>query len=120
MVRSLMRLALMLLASMLVFGGSAAAFQTDPATPAALPEPRLPAVVEDVNGASVTVEDVSRIVPLSGDIAEIVWTLGLGAEHRRRRRQRRLPGGSWAQLPQIGFERQLSAEGHPLAQPDAS
>src|SRR5215204_240498 len=42
------------------------------------PEPQLPVTVTGVDGQTVTVEDIERIVPLSGDIAEILWTLGLG------------------------------------------
>jgi len=33
----------------------------------------LPVTVTDANGTEVTITDISRIVPLSGDIAEIVW-----------------------------------------------
>ena len=46
-------------------------------TPVAAPQ--LPVTVTDAAGNEVTVEDISRIVPLSGDIAEIIWGLGLGA-----------------------------------------
>ncbi|MGX2997581.1 heme/hemin ABC transporter substrate-binding protein [Streptomyces sp. JNUCC 64] len=41
-------------------------------------EPRLPATVESADGRRVEVTDVSRIVPLSGSLNEIVFTLGLG------------------------------------------
>lgn len=40
--------------------------------------PSLPVTVTDARGEQVTVEDVSRIVPLSGSLAEIVYSLGLG------------------------------------------
>ncbi|MCI3930311.1 ABC transporter substrate-binding protein [Streptomyces sp. AN091965] len=42
------------------------------------PEPKLPVTVDSADGEKVTVEDTSRIVPLSGSLNEIVFTLGLG------------------------------------------
>ncbi|MEV0317905.1 hemin ABC transporter substrate-binding protein [Streptomyces sp. NPDC050658] len=42
------------------------------------PEPKLPATVTSADGKKVTVEDTSRIVPLTGSLNEIVFTLGLG------------------------------------------
>lgn len=47
-----------------------------PTTTAAVPD--LPVTVESTDGRSVTVEDVSRIVPLQGSLAEIVFDLGFG------------------------------------------
>jgi iron complex transport system substrate-binding protein len=88
-----------------------AAFQE--ASPAASPaaEPQLPATVTGVDGQTVTVEDVSRIVPLSGDIAEILWTLGLGDKIVGVDVSAVYPPEVMGPLPKIGFERQLSAEG---------
>jgi iron complex transport system substrate-binding protein len=43
------------------------------------PVPVLPVTVESADGRAVTVTDVSRIVPLQGNISEIVFDLGLGA-----------------------------------------
>ncbi|WP_188114144.1 heme/hemin ABC transporter substrate-binding protein [Streptomyces apricus] len=43
-----------------------------------VPEPRLPVTVRSADGREVTVEDAGRIVPLSGALSEIVFTLGLG------------------------------------------
>lgn len=83
--------------------------QAAPATPEAV-TPQLPVTVTDVNGNQVTVSDTSRIVPLSGDIAEIIWTLGLGANIVGVDLSAVYPA-ELTQLPQIGFERQLSAEG---------
>jgi iron complex transport system substrate-binding protein len=40
--------------------------------------PALPVTVESADGRAVTVDDVSRIVPLEGNLAEIVFDLGLG------------------------------------------
>ncbi|MFF0535060.1 heme/hemin ABC transporter substrate-binding protein [Streptomyces coelicoflavus] len=42
------------------------------------PEPRLPVTVRSADGERVTVERAGRIVPLSGSLSEIVFTLGLG------------------------------------------
>ncbi|MEV0647560.1 ABC transporter substrate-binding protein [Phytomonospora sp. NPDC050363] len=43
-----------------------------------IPEPRLPVTVASADGASVTLTSVDAIVPLSGSLSEIVFTLGLG------------------------------------------
>ncbi|MFD5553148.1 hemin ABC transporter substrate-binding protein [Streptomyces sp. NPDC127068] len=53
-----------------------AADRVEPLATAA--QPRLPATVESADGRRVKVTDVSRIVPLSGSLNEIVFTLGLG------------------------------------------
>lgn len=79
------------------------------ATPAAQVD-GLPATVTDVTGAEVTVTDVSRIIPLSGDIAEIVWELGLGKNIVAVDLSAVYPA-ELQKLPQIGFERALSGEG---------
>jgi iron complex transport system substrate-binding protein len=42
------------------------------------PEPELPVTVRSADGAQVDVERAERIVPLSGSLSEIVFTLGLG------------------------------------------
>ncbi|MEU2768928.1 MULTISPECIES: heme/hemin ABC transporter substrate-binding protein [Streptomyces] len=44
------------------------------------PEPKLPAEVLSADGHTVTVEDTSRVVPLTGSLNEIVFTLGLGEQ----------------------------------------
>lgn len=41
-------------------------------------EPALPVTVRSADGRDVTVTDVSRIVPLRGNVAEVVFALGLG------------------------------------------
>jgi len=89
----------------------AIAVQTADASPVAAPEPQLPVTVQDVNGNDVTVTDVSRIVPLSGDVAEIVWSLGLADNVVGVDVSAVYPAEAWADLPRIGFERELSAEG---------
>ncbi|MFD7228927.1 hemin ABC transporter substrate-binding protein [Streptomyces sp. NPDC059881] len=46
----------------------------------AAPEPRLPVTVESADGTRVTVASTDRIVPLTGSLNEIVFTLGLGKQ----------------------------------------
>ena len=41
-------------------------------------EPQLPVIVDRADGRRVTVSDVSRIVALNGNIAEVVFALGMG------------------------------------------
>ncbi|WP_394325196.1 MULTISPECIES: heme/hemin ABC transporter substrate-binding protein [Streptomyces] len=69
-------------------GGTAAAPPDRPAaTPAAdrveplsgpAPRPALPATVRSADGHDVTVRKADRIVPLTGSLSEIVFSLGLG------------------------------------------
>ncbi|WP_308170238.1 heme/hemin ABC transporter substrate-binding protein [Acrocarpospora catenulata] len=42
------------------------------------PTPRLPATVRSADGRQVTVASAARILPLTGAISEVVFTLGLG------------------------------------------
>lgn len=42
------------------------------------PVPALPVTVDSADGVEITVDSAERIIPLSGSIAEIVYTLGLG------------------------------------------
>ena len=66
--------------------GSSAATASTKATAAAnrvqpltdTPEPQLPVTVRSADGKKVTVDKARRIVPLSGSLSEIVFTLGLG------------------------------------------
>lgn len=52
---------------------------TQPLVPVALdPTPSLPTTVESADGSTVTVTDISRILPLWGNLSEVVFTLGLG------------------------------------------
>jgi iron complex transport system substrate-binding protein len=87
------------------------------ATPAAAPSPQLPVTVKDINGKDVTVKDISRIVPLSGDIAEIIYDLGLQKNVVGVDVSATYPPHAWDGLPQIGFERNLAAEGILALQP---
>ncbi|MFG2935078.1 hemin ABC transporter substrate-binding protein [Streptomyces sp. NPDC048282] len=69
-------------------GGSAPTSATATATKAATadrvepltdtPAPELPVTVASADGRKVTVRQARRIVPLSGSLSEIVFTLGLG------------------------------------------
>lgn len=53
-----------------------AADRVEPLT--TVPVPHLPTTVRSVDGRSVTVGSADRIVPLTGGLSEIVFTLGLG------------------------------------------
>ncbi|MBK6014228.1 hemin ABC transporter substrate-binding protein [Streptomyces sp. MBT53] len=55
---------------------AAAANRVEPLTDT--PEPQLPVTVSSADGKKVTVREARRIVPLSGSLSEIVFTLGLG------------------------------------------
>ena len=75
------------------------------------PTPQLPVTVTDTNGDEVTVTDISRIVPLNGDLAEIVWALGLGDNVVGVDVSATYPPEATGPLPKIGYQRALSAEG---------
>jgi iron complex transport system substrate-binding protein len=85
---------------------------TLPPTPATVREatPVLPVTVQDKDGKSVTVKDVSRIIPLNGDIAEVVWALGLGEKVVGTDTSATYPEQAKA-LQKVGYQRTLSAEG---------
>ncbi len=72
--------------------------------------PVLPATIVDVQGNVVVVEDVSRIVVLNGDFTEVVFALGLG-EHVVAVDSSATYPDEVQELPQIGYQRSLSAEG---------
>lgn len=93
---------------------SSALAQVDstPSTSSATPStvtPRLPATVTDVTGASIEVTDVSRIIPLNGNVAETIFALGLGANVVAVDVSALYPPVA-RQLPKIGYQRELSAE----------
>ncbi|MGW1466394.1 heme/hemin ABC transporter substrate-binding protein [Streptomyces sp. NPDC002308] len=58
--------------------GSTAADRVEPLATAPVPE--LPVTVDSADGTEVTITSADRIVPLTGSLNEIVFTLGLG-EH---------------------------------------
>lgn len=88
-----------------------------PTTPSAAPTvgaaeaaPVLPVTVPSAGGGSVTVSDVSRVIPLNGDIAEIVFALGLGDKVVATDVSATYPAEA-ASKPKIGYQRSLAAEG---------
>lgn len=48
--------------------------------PATAPEPELPVTVDSADGTEVTVTSTDRLVPLTGSLNEIVFSLGLGKQ----------------------------------------
>ena len=72
--------------------------------------PSLPVTVQDANGKDVTITDVSRIIPLNGDLAEVVFALGLGPNVVATDVSATYPAEA-AAAPKIGYQRQLAAEG---------
>jgi iron complex transport system substrate-binding protein len=73
--------------------------------------PILPARVTDVDGKTVVIRNVSRIVPLNGDIAETIFTLGLTKNVVGVDTSALYPKSAVSRLPKIGYQRTLSAEG---------
>jgi iron complex transport system substrate-binding protein len=73
--------------------------------------PQLPATVADLNGQTVTVESVERIVSLTGDITEIVFALGMGDYVVGVDSSATYPPEQVQALPNIGYQRRLNAEG---------
>jgi len=73
--------------------------------------PVLPTRVQDVNGRTVVIRNVSRIVPLNGDIAETIFTLGLTSRVVGVDTSALYPKQTVEKLPKIGYQRTLSAEG---------
>ncbi|WP_371612230.1 heme/hemin ABC transporter substrate-binding protein [Streptomyces clavifer] len=62
-------------------GASTASAAADVVEPlATAPDPRLPVTVESADGAEVTVTSADRIVPLTGSLSEIVFTLGFAEQ----------------------------------------
>ncbi|WP_328633641.1 heme/hemin ABC transporter substrate-binding protein [Streptomyces sp. NBC_00356] len=60
-------------------GGTRASATSNRLEPlASTPKPQLPATVTSADGKKVTVKRADRIVPLSGSLSEIAFTLGLG------------------------------------------
>lgn len=72
-------------------------------------EPVLPVTVTDGTGAVVTVESIERIIPLDGDLAEVVFALGLGDRVVATDLSATYPPEA-DDLPQIGYQRALSTE----------
>lgn len=71
--------------------------------------PALPIEVVDATGHTVRIDSTERIVPLDGDLAEIVFALGLGDQVVATDISATFPPAA-AALPDIGYQRALSAE----------
>jgi len=67
-------------------------------------------VVEDVHGEPVVIEDASRIITLGGPVTEIVFALGAGDQVVARDSSSGYPPAV-NDLPDVGYQRTLSAEG---------
>jgi iron complex transport system substrate-binding protein len=78
--------------------------------PVVAPTPKLPVTVTDKNGKQVTVTDVSRIIALTGDVAETIWALGMGGNVIATDTSVTYPPEAKATL-KIGYMRTLAAEG---------
>ncbi|MEM1333262.1 MAG: ABC transporter substrate-binding protein [Actinomycetota bacterium] len=78
------------------------------AAPTTVPEPE-PIVVVDDRGVEVTIESTERIIPADGDLAEIVFALGLGDQVVATDLSATFPPAADAK-PEIGYQRALSPE----------
>ena len=70
---------------------------------------RLPVTLADASGDVVTVDSIDRIIPLDGDLAEVVFALGLGDRVVATDLSATFPPEADA-LPEIGYQRSLTAE----------
>ncbi|MFE4291751.1 hemin ABC transporter substrate-binding protein [Streptomyces sp. NPDC056647] len=86
---------------------TAAADRVEPL--AATPTPRLPVTVNSADGRKVTIASADRIVPLTGSLSEIVFTLGLG--ERVVARDITATFEQAAKLPVVTRAHDVSAEG---------
>ena len=108
-VRARLLSATVALLALAVAGGASA--RTDAAPAPVEKAPVLPTRVQDVNGKTVVIRNVSRIVPLNGDIAETIFTLGLTSRVVGVDTSALYPKQTVDKLPKIGYQRTLSAEG---------
>lgn len=72
--------------------------------------PVLPVEFTNADGSTTEVTDASRIVPLNGDIAEVVYALGLGDNVVATDTSATYPEEAAAR-PKVGYQRELSVEG---------
>ncbi|MFD5630264.1 hemin ABC transporter substrate-binding protein [Streptomyces sp. NPDC127072] len=93
---------------------SAGADRVEPLTDPA--KPRLPVTVGSSGGERVTIESADRIVPLSGSLSEIVFTLGLG--ERVVARDITATFAQAAELPVVTRNHDVSAESVLSLRPD--
>lgn len=89
---------------------TAAARQATAAPSPVAAVPRLPATVSDKDGKSVTITNIDRIIPLNGDIAEVIFALGLGDKVVATDTSATFPDAA-TKLPKVGYQRALAAEG---------
>jgi len=66
--------------------------------------------VVDATGASVDIQDASRLVTIGGTVTEIVYALGAGEAVKGVDSSSLFPAEA-RRLPQVGYQRRLSAEG---------
>jgi iron complex transport system substrate-binding protein len=71
--------------------------------------PSMPVTLTDATGRAVTVRSVERIIPVDGDLAEIVFALGLGDRVVATDLSATYPPEADAK-PEIGYQRALAAE----------
>lgn len=83
----------------------------EPTAAPATVEPILPASVTDYQGETVVIESIDRIVSLSGDITEIIFALGMGDYVAGVDISATYPAEKTKELPNIGYQRRLNAEG---------
>lgn len=88
---------------------SAEALTTHAEDPPMLDGEVFPIAVVDETGAEVTIESIERIIPLDGDVAEVVFALGLGDNVVATDLSATFPPEADA-LPEIGYQRALSTE----------
>lgn len=93
-------------------GGDSDPAAATPPRAAGPPEssPVLPARHTNPDGTAVDVVDTARIVVLNGDVAEVVWALGLGDSVVATDTSATYPPEA-AALQTLGYQRSLSAEG---------
>jgi iron complex transport system substrate-binding protein len=91
--------------------GPAAATSPDTVGAAAAGEtqPVLPVTIVDDSGRDVTVRSVDRIIPVNGDLAEVVFALGLGDQVVATDLSATFPPEADAR-PEIGYQRALQPE----------
>jgi iron complex transport system substrate-binding protein len=95
---------------------SAAASASDAAADATTPNPEATAeavgsvTVMDADGNTVEINDTSRIVTVGGTVTEIVFALGVGDRVVAVDTSSTYPEAA-TQRPQVGYQRQLAAEG---------
>lgn len=82
---------------------------TVPSTTVPDDAPRLPVTLVDGTGTEVTVESIDRIIPVDGDLAEVVFALGLGDRVVATDLSATYPPEVDG-VPDIGYQRALGAE----------